>query len=204
MTRIKLCGMFRECDIDYANEALPDYVGFILFFPKSHRNISVETAEKLKKRLDQRIRSVGVFVNAPPERCAECFDRGIVDLIQLHGSEDEGYLRSLRAICKAPIIKAVKVGSTEDVRAAERFHADYLLFDSGTGSGKTFDHRLLGNASVGSPFFLAGGLTPQNLPETIRQYRPYAIDLSSGIETDGKKDREKMIEAVRAAREALP
>lgn len=203
MAKIKLCGMFRECDIDYANEALPDYIGFVMFFPKSHRNITAETAKKLKDRLDGRIQAVGVFVDAPPECCADCANRGIIDLIQLHGNENADYIRSLRKLCKAPIIKAVKVTSENDLMFAKSFHADYLLFDSGTGTGQSFDHRLLEQASVQEPFFLAGGLTPLNIAEVIQKHRPYAVDLSSGIETDGKKDREKMLAAVRAAREAL-
>lgn len=203
MAKIKLCGLYRECDADYANEAMPDYVGFVLLFPKSHRNISAETAEKLKKRLDRRIRSVGVFVNAPFQRCAEYANNGIIDLIQLHGNEDEAYIRSLRARCKAPIIKAVKVVSRSDLRQAEKLPVDFLLLDSGTGTGKPFDHRLLDNLAISLPYFLAGGLSPRNISEVIQKHRPYAVDLSSGIETDGKKDREKMLEAVRAARGAL-
>ena len=202
MTKIKLCGLYQERDIDYANEAMPDYVGFVLLFPKSHRCITADTAESFKKRLDPAIQTVGVFVDAPPQRCAEYANSGIIDLIQLHGSENVDYINSLRKTCKAPIIKAIKVSSLLDLEQAAKLPVDYLLLDHGTGTGKPFDHRILDGAAIPLPYFLAGGLSPQNISEIIQKYRPYAVDLSSGIETDRKKDREKMIAAVRAAREA--
>lgn len=202
MTKIKLCGLYRECDIDYANEAMPDYVGFVLLFPKSHRCITAETAQTFKKRLDPAIQTVGVFVDAPPQSCAEYANSGIIDLIQLHGCEDADYIGSLRKICKAPIIKAIRVFSLSDLEQAAKLPADFLLLDHGTGTGIPFDHRILDGTTIPFPYFLAGGLSPQNISEIIQKYRPYAVDLSSGIETDQKKDREKMIAAVRAARKA--
>ncbi len=202
MTKIKLCGLYRECDIDFANEAMPDYVGFVLLFPKSHRCITAKTAESFKKRLNPAIQTVGVFVDAPPQRCAEYANSGIIDLIQLHGREDADYIKSLRKTCKVPIIKAVKVSSLSDLEQAAKLPIDFLLLDHGTGTGKPFDHSILDGAAIPLPYFLAGGLSPQNISEVIQKYRPYAVDLSSGIETDRKKDREKMIAAVKAAREA--
>ncbi len=198
MAKIKLCGMFRECDIDYVNEAMPDFIGFILNFPKSSRNLDLDSAERLKKRLDPRIRAVGVFVNSPVEYCAEAVKRGVAELVQLHGSEDAAYIRALREkIGKTPVIRAVKMipGAS-----AEPLGADYLLLDSGTGTGKAFDHTLIRQSELSVPFFLAGGLTPESIPEAVREYRPYAVDLSSGIETNRKKDREKILAAVRAVR----
>lgn len=202
MTKIKLCGLYRECDIDYANEAMPDYVGFVFLFPKSHRCITAEKAKRFKKRLNPSIRTVGVFVDTPPQRCAEYANSGIIDLIQLHGSEDAEYIRFLRKICEAPIIKAVRVSSPFDRERNPTIPADYLLLDHGAGTGQPFDHRLLDNAAIPLPYFLAGGLSPRNIPEIIQKYHPYAVDLSSGIETDRKKDRGKMIAAVQAARKA--
>lgn len=201
MTKIKLCGLYRECDIDYANEAVPDYVGFVLLFPKSHRCITAEMAKKFKKKLSPAIQTVGVFVDAPPRRCAEYANSGIIDLIQLHGSEDADYIGLLRKICRVPIIKAVKVSTVSDLEQAAKLPVDFLLLDHGTGTGKPFDHRILDGTSLPLPYFLAGGLSPRNISEVIQKYRPYAVDLSSGIETDRKKDREKMIAAVQAARE---
>ena len=168
--KIKLCGMFRDEDIDYVNEALPDYVGFIVMFPKSHRNIGLETALRLKSRLDPRIKSV--------------------DILQCHGSEDGEYIARLRELTGAPIIKAVRVTARSDIERAQALGADFLLLDGGTGSGKPFDHSLIDPGKIRQPFFLAGGLTPENLAETAKKVRPYGVDLSSGIETDKVKDRE--------------
>lgn len=201
--KIKLCGMFRECDIDYVNEAKPDYIGFIVMFPKSHRNIDLETALRLKARLSPEIRSVAVSVNAPVELLAEFAVRGAAELLQCHGSEDAEYIARLSELTGVPIIKAVKVTSAADIENAQKLGADYLLLDSGTGSGKTFDHSLIDTEKIRIPFFLAGGLTPENIGRAVRDVRPYGVDLSSGIETDKLKDREKIIAAVKEARNAF-
>ncbi len=198
--KIKLCGMFRECDIDCANEAKPDYIGFVMGFPRSHRNVSLETASALKRRLSPKIQAVGVFVDAPVEMVANAAASGIIDLIQLHGSEDDGYISRLREAVSAPVIKAVKVRSAEDIANSPKL-ADFLLLDNGTGTGKMFDHEVLKGLEIPKPFFLAGGLTPENLCEIPRDPLPYAVDLSSGIETAKVKDKEKMLAAVRAVRE---
>lgn len=199
--KIKLCGMFRNCDIDYANEAKPDYVGFILGFPKSHRNIDAETARQLRSRLDTGIKAVGVFVNSPETTCAEYANCGIIDVIQLHGDEDADFIRRLRELTGAPIIKAAKIRTPEDIGRVQALGADYVLLDNGTGTGEMFDHSLLDGAEIRQPFFLAGGLTPENLRQAAESVRPYCVDLSSGVETDRLKDREKMLEAVRVIRE---
>lgn len=199
--KIKLCGMFRDCDIDYANEAKPDYVGFILGFTKSHRNIDAETARRLRSRLDTGIKAVGVFVNSPETTCAEYADCGIIDVIQLHGDEDADFIRRLRELTSAPIIKAAKIRTPEDIGRVQALGADYVLLDNGTGTGEMFDHSLLDGAEIRQPFFLAGGLTPENLRQAAESVRPYCVDLSSGVETDRLKDREKMLEAVRVIRE---
>ena len=199
--KIKLCGMFRDCDIDYANEAKPDYVGFILGFPKSLRNIDAETARRLRSRLDTGIKAVGVFVNSPETTCAEYANCGIIDVIQLHGDEDADFIRRLRELTSAPIIKAAKIRTPEDIGRVQALGADYVLLDNGTGTGEMFDHSLLDGAEIRQPFFLAGGLTPENLRQAAESVRPYCVDLSSGVETDRLKDREKMLEAVRVIRE---
>lgn len=199
--KIKLCGMFRDCDIDYANEAKPDYVGFILGFTKSHRNIDAETARRLRSRLDTGIKAVGVFVNSPETTCAEYANCGIIDVIQLHGDEDAVFIRRLRELTGAPIIKAAKIRTPEDIGRVQALGADYVLLDNGTGTGEMFDHSLLDGAEIRQPFFLAGGLTPENLRWAAESVRPYCVDLSSGVETDRLKDREKMLEAVRVIRE---
>lgn len=199
--KIKLCGMFRDEDIDYVNEALPDYIGFVVMFPKSHRNISLETALRLRKRLDSRIKSVAVSVDAPVEKLAEFALSGAADMLQLHGSENADYIAKLRQLTSVPIIKAVIVKTAGDVQNARNIDADFLLLDSGTGSGKTFDHSMIRCAEITKPFFLAGGLTPENLAQAAREVKPYAVDLSGGIETDKLKDREKILTAVKIIHE---
>lgn len=202
-TKIKLCGIFRDCDIDYVNEAKPDYIGFIVMFPKSHRNIDLETALRLKSRLLPEIKSVAVSVNAPVEQFAEFAKQGAADLLQCHGSENAEYIAELQRLAGVPIIKAVKVTNAADIENAQQLGADYLLLDSGTGSGVMFDHSLVDRSKIRVPFFLAGGLTPENLGQAIRDILPYAVDLSSGIETDRLKDREKILAAIREVRNAL-
>lgn len=197
--KIKLCGMFRECDIDYANEAKPDYIGFIVMFPKSHRNIDLETALRLKSRLDPGIKSVAVSVDAPLEKFAEFALSGAADILQCHGNEDADYIARLRALTNVPIFKAVKVTSAADIEEADKLGADFLLLDSGTGSGKIFDHSLI-SKEIKTPFFLAGGLTPENVAKAAQKIHPYGVDMSSGIETDKLKDRTKMLAAVKAVR----
>lgn len=199
--KIKLCGMFRDCDIDFANEARPDYIGFILGFPKSHRNIGCETAQRLRSRLSPEIKAVGVFVNSPETTCAEYANCGIIDVIQLHGQEDADYIRRLRGLTGAPIIKAAKIRTPEDIRNVQALGADYVLLDNGTGTGEMFDHSLLSGAEIRQPFFLAGGLTPDNLRQAAEDIRPYCVDLSSGVETDKLKDRDKMLAVVRIIRD---
>lgn len=199
--KIKLCGMFRNCDIDFVNEAKPDYIGFIVMFPKSHRNIDLETALRLKKRVSPEIQSVAVSVDAPAERLAEFAESGAAELLQLHGSEDAAYIARLRELTSARIIKAVRVGSFADIEAAQALDADFLLLDSGTGSGRAFDHSIIDKSRIAKPFFLAGGLTPENVRAAAREIQPFGVDMSSGIETNRLKDKEKILAAVRAVRE---
>ena len=199
--KVKLCGMFRDCDIDYVNEAMPDYVGFIVMFPKSHRNIDLETAMRLKKRLSPSIKSVAVSVNAPVEKFAKFAQSGVADLLQLHGNENAEYIAELRRLTDVPLIKAVKVTNPDDIIKAQELDVDFLLLDSGTGSGLAFDHSLIDRKRITKPFFLAGGLTPENVREAALRVEPYGVDISSGIETNKVKDREKMLAAVNAIRD---
>ncbi len=201
--RIKLCGMFREQDIDYVNEALPDYIGFIVMFPKSHRNIALDRALRLKERLSPKIKSVAVSVNAPPEQFAKFANSGAAELLQLHGNEDAEYIARLRQLTDVPLIKAVKVTGADDIERAQELDVDFLLLDSGTGSGKSFDHSLIDRKRITKPFFLAGGLTPENVRQTALDVQPYGVDMSSGIETDKLKDREKILAAVSEIRIGL-
>lgn len=201
--KIKLCGMFRDQDIDYVNEARPDYIGFITMFPKSRRNIDLETALRLKKRLSPNIKSVAVSVNAPVERLAEFANSGAAELLQLHGSENAEYIAELRRLTGVPIIKAIKVTVFKDIEDAQMLDVDFLLLDSGTGSGKAFDHSLIDRERITKPFFLAGGLTPENIRAAVLEVKPYGVDMSSGIETNKVKNRGKILAAVKAARNVL-
>ena len=197
MTKIKLCGLSRPCDIDMANELKPDYIGFV-FAKKSKRYVDPEKASQLKALLDPGIKAVGVFVNEAPETVADLLNSGIIDLAQLHGNEDEAYIKRLREFTDQPIIKAFQIKAQTDIAKAERCSADHVLLDSGAGTGVVFDWSFLKNAK--RPYFLAGGLSPDNVYEAVRLLRPYAVDVSSGIETDGLKDREKAAAFIAAVR----
>ena len=189
MTKIKLCGMRRECDIEYVNELLPDYIGYI-FAPKSKRFISDKEAERLTHLLDNRIVPVGVFVNESVEHIVSLVEQGIIRAIQLHGKEDNDYIKILRKEVDCPIIQAFRIEKEEDIKDAERSAADYILLDSGGGTGEVFDWSLL--KGINREFFLAGGLTPENMEQALRMLAPYGVDASSSLETDGYKDKDKM------------
>lgn len=191
MTKIKLCGMMRPQDIEVTNLVKPEYAGFI-FWDKSFRNLSFSEAKALKLKLNPEIKAVGVFVDAEIETIKELVDSKIIDVVQLHGNEDETYLNKLKSLIPSDIeiIKAFKVTNKEEVERACSFAADYILFDPGKGSGNTFNWELI--KDVTRPYFLAGGLNVENVKEAIERLHPYAVDVSSGIETDKKKDEEKM------------
>jgi phosphoribosylanthranilate isomerase len=250
MSKIKICGLRRKEDIQYANRCLPDYIGFV--FAPSRRQVDADAAAELKELLDPRVRAVGVFVNQEIALIASLCRQGIIDLVQLHGDEDETYITALREATAAPIIQAVPIGTAQspgttapattsvtDASATSTIapanttsvcaappsaatittsavtiieaaaSADFLLFDAAQtglrgGGGQPFDWRILREIRrhIRQPFFLAGGLNPDNLAEAIRLLNPYGVDLSSGVETDGWKDFEKMSAAVRIARES--
>ena len=197
MTKIKLCGLSRIEDIQTANKLKPDYVGFV-FAERSKRRVSPLKATELKSKLDPEVKAVGVFLDDNLDLVAAMLNLGIVDLVQLHGSEDEAYIEKVRSITNKPIIKAFIINSIDDVKAAESSTADYILLDGGKGSGKAFDWTLLKN--IKRPYFLAGGLNPDNAADAVKKLKPYSVDVSTGIETDGLKDAEKMAAFVSAVR----
>ena len=214
MTQIKLCGLTRPQDIAAANELQPDYIGFV-FAEKSRRYVTPETAKALRQELDPGIRAVGVFVDETPENVAQLLADGVIDIAQLHGSEDEDYIRNLRQLTDRPVIKAFRLGAGGTAReeigaAAETARkvlqealestADMVLLDSGAGTGMVLNWEMLRHFP--RPFFLAGGLTPENVAEAVRMLHPQAVDVSSGIETDGVKDAAKMAEFCRQVRSA--
>ena len=198
-TLIKMCGIRRPEDIAAVNDVLPDFIGFV-FFPGSKRYITPETAMELRKSLSPTVKAVGVFVDEAPETVASLLNTGIIDIAQLHGHEDEAYIARLRRLTRRPFIQAFRIRSADDAARAMDSAADHILLDAGAGDGKTFDWRLLD--AVARPYFLAGGLDPENVSRAVRERKPFAVDVSSGIETDGFKDIDKMRAFVRAVREA--
>lgn len=197
MTKIKLCGLSRPCDIQVVNELKPEYIGFV-FAPKSKRYVTPEKAKALKQMLAPGIKAVGVFVNEEPETIADYLNNGVIDVAQLHGDEGNDYISQLRKRTDQPIIQAFRIRTASDIADAEQSSADYVLLDSGAGTGTVFDWGLLYN--IKRPYFLAGGLESGNVGAAIRTLRPFAVDVSSGIETDGIKDQTKMAAFVAAVR----
>ena len=194
-TKIKICGLKCPEDIAYVNEAKPDYCGFIIEFPKSSRNVTGDQVRILIAELDKNIIPVGVFVNAAPERVDELLLDGTILIAQLHGQEDDDYIRRIQKNTGSQVIKAFSVKAAQDIELALKSPADYILLDQGGGgTGQTFDWSLI--PEIKRPFFLAGGLGADNLEQAVDTIRPYAVDLSSSVETDGVKDRSKILEAV--------
>ena len=197
MTKIKLCGLSRPCDIDAANELKPEYIGFV-FAPKSKRYVTPEKAMELKQMLLPDIQTVGVFVNEKPEAVAKLLQDGIIDIVQLHGAEGEEYIKQLHRLTDKPIIKAFRIETASDIESVLQSTADYVMLDSGAGTGRVFDWNLIQN--IIRPYFLAGGLDADNVTDAVRWLQPYAVDVSSGIETGGLKDKSKMAAFVAAVR----
>lgn len=197
LSKIKICGLRRECDIEYANRLMPDYIGYV-FWQRSRRYVTAEQAAGLTAKLDRDITPVGVFVDEEPQRVAQLVSGGAIRVIQLHGHEDEAYLERIRGMTDAPVIKAFKIRSGQDIELANSYPADFILLDNGCGTGQTFDWQLI--LGMKRPFFLAGGLTIDNVSDAIEKYQPYAVDISSGVETDGYKDCGKMQQFVEKCR----
>ena len=196
MTKLKICGLTCEEDIAAVNEVKPDFAGFIIEVPSSRRNLSAEQVKVLVKGLDKEILPVGVFVDARPELPISLLRDGILWAAQLHGNEDEEYIEKIQNMTGKPVIKAFSIKTPEDVQRALRSPADYILLDQGTGgTGEPFDWSL--GPPVRRPFFLAGGIGFENLREAISTLHPWAVDLSSSLETNGKKDPVKIRQIVR-------
>lgn len=189
MVKIKICGLQSEDDISYVNELKPDYIGFV-FLKGRRRYISPEKAAHLRKLLNPSIQCVGVFVDEPIENVISLLESGTIQLAQLHGHEDEAYAKQLKEKCGKPIIKAFIIKNKDDINTALAYDCDYLLLDNGLGTGEAFDWSLIQN--IDKPFFLAGGLTPENVQNAIELTNPYGVDTSSGVETDYHKDYYKI------------
>ena len=194
MTKVKICGLSRTEDIATANSAMPDYIGLV--FAPSRRRIDEKTAAILKEQLDPRIKVAGVFVNHDIEAIARLHQDGVIDVAQLHGDEDDDYVARLQDSCGCPVIKAIGIGETLPPLPRS---ADYLLFDTLSsqrgGTGQTFDWNVIEDVAS-KPYFLAGGLTPDNVTDAIKRLTPFCVDVSGGVETDGLKDARKIHEFV--------
>ena len=208
---VKLCGLRTAADVAAANAAQPDFAGFVIDVAGKRRSIPQARAVELTSSLDPTIRPVGVFVDAPVETVNRFLTEAPNAAVQLHGSEDAAYIASLRSAAglqadpaQARIIQAFHIRTIGDTLQAATSAADLVLLDSGQGSGRTFDWRLL----TGFPraFLLAGGLGPDNLVQAMAKARNAAggcfkgVDMSSNLETDGAKDPMKMLAAVKASR----
>lgn len=199
-TYIKICGLFRPEDILYVNGAHPDYAGFIINFKKSHRNVSPDTVISLKKLLLPDIKSVGVYVDEDISSICRLYNTGALDVIQLHGHESNTYIKELKKrIPKAVIWKAFKIRQKSDIIQCMDSNADMILLDNGYGTGHTFNWELIKN--ITRPYILAGGLTTELIPDAIKRLKPWGIDISTGVETNKLKDKNKIISAVASARQ---
>lgn len=201
MTRIKICGLTRPEDIEAVNDYLPDYIGFV--FAQSRRQVDETTAMALKCRLDARIAAVGVFVNEDISRIVRLCRVGVIDFVQLHGEEDDGYIRELKQKIRHPVIKAVRMKEGETMHPNGTRDCEFLLFDTYHkgqygGSGEAFDWSMIHRPE--KPYFLAGGLHNENVLHAIAQLHPYGVDISSGVETDGVKDAKKIGEIIASIR----
>ena len=196
--KIKICGLTRPQDIEAVNRYRPDYVGFVIDFPKSRRSCTPEQVRTLRRRLSPAIPAVGVTVNQPLAHIAALLESGTIDIAQLHGQEDDTYVRALQARTGKAVWKAFRIRSQADLEQARRSSADLILLDNGYGTGEVIDWTLV--RDIGRPFALAGGLNTENLHDAANM-RPRVMDISSGAETDGVKDADKMrtlIELVRS------
>ncbi len=201
--KVKICGLKSKEDIACVNEALPDYGGFI-FYEKSKRYVSPQEAAELSKLLDPRIIPVGVFVNDPLELIVDLVQKGTIRQVQLHGDEDEAFALALRKKVTVPIVRAVAVKDESSLENIAAYPCDLYLFDTYTpgygGSGRRFDLSLLQKAHIPKPYFIAGGLTAENAAAIAADGGAYALDVAGGVETNGAKDREKVLAFCRAVR----
>jgi len=194
MVKIKICGLTRLCDIEVVNIEKPDYIGFV--FANSRRRVTPAQAMELRSKLANDIIPVGVFVDERPRNILPLVQNGVIGMVQLHGTENEEYIAKLKELTTAPIIKAISVRRAGDVQKWESTAADYLLLDNkGGGTGQAFDWSLIGETN--KPYFLAGGLDVNNIVNAISQTMPFSVDVSSGVETDGFKDPEKIKKFIR-------
>ena len=197
MSKVKICGIKSLKDVENVNKYKPDYVGFV-FAPGRKRTVDYTLAKTMREAMDSEILAVGVFVDAPIEEVEKLLNDGVIQIAQLHGHEDVAYAQTLKQKCDRPVIKAFVIRTDEDIQNVISYPCDYYLLDGGLGQGQTFDWSLV--KGIQKPFFLAGGLAVANVKEAIETVHPYAVDVSSGVETDGVKDEEKIKEFINYVR----
>ena len=199
MSKIKICGLRRMEDASYVNEIKPDYVGFV-FWDKSKRNLTFDEAKRLRDAIDPEIKTIGVFVNRDINDIVYLTENGIISGVQLHGTETEADIKEVRERCPEGtwVLKAFEVKDEGDAQRANESSADMILVDSGKGSGNVFDWTILN--SLTRDYILAGGLSAENVGDAVKAYHPFAVDVSSKVETDGYKDREKILDFCNAVR----
>lgn len=192
MTKVKICGLSNRDAVLTAVRSGADYIGFV--FAPSKRQISFETANKLAGDIPETVKKVGVFVSPSLKELEEAIKTVPLDLVQVHGDFDEELISSV----SVPMIRAVQVTKEGSVLSSK---AKYLLFDAPVaGSGQTFDWQLLRDKHIKQPFFIAGGLNAGNAKECIHRFSPYAVDVSSGVETAGQKDSRKIIKFIESVK----
>lgn len=196
-TELKICGLKRLEDIIAVNRHGADYAGFV-FFEKSKRYVDPYKANELISLLRADIKPVGVFMDEPLDNVVRIARNTGVELVQLHGHESEEYVEYVKRTLDRPVIKAYKASEEGALEKAAQSNADYVMIDSGAGSGKKFDWSILKDFK--RDYFLAGGLDPESVGEAIRMLEPFAVDVSSGVETDGIKDEKKIAEFINAVR----
>ena len=201
MTKVKICGLYRDDDIDYVNEVLPDYIGFVIYYPKSHRSIDLFEAKRLKEKLDSKIKAIGVFVNQHIELVKTAYRQGIIDIVQLQGDENEEYIRTLKDKLGITIIKSFSIKTELDIELANKSNADIVLLYTESKEGEEYYKFILDKIKdIKKDYILAGGLNADNVGSIVKNLHPYCVDVSSGVETDKKKDLEKIRNFVKAVR----
>ena len=198
-TRIKICGLKTLADIELINEVRPEYCGFIVDYPKSHRSKTEEEVKILVSELVDEVVPVGVFVDPDPKLPIRMLKDGSIRIAQLHGSESDDTIRRVQEATGCQVIKAFIIESEADVERAVSSPADYVLLDKGRGEGAAFDWSLA--KAITRPFFLAGGLNMDNISEALDVLDPFAVDISSGVETDRYKDPAKVREIIATIRD---
>lgn len=218
MPKIKICGIKTFADVEKVNKYLPEYIGFV--FANTKRFVTDKQAYGMKQALAKTIQSVGVFVDEPIDHVINLCKQGILDVVQLHGTESETYIRELKSKTDITVIKAIKVQTVEQVQNLISEEADFILFDTYKkgelgGTGARFSLELLEEVFANmkaqkktiKPYFLAGGLNCQNVTEVIAKMTEsvgcYAVDVSTGVETDGIKDDKKIRQFIQNVRSVI-